>query len=135
MPCAMADLTGRIGLTDRRILQLEHEGVLSRGRSVEWNAERYRVYSTDDTDILVEELGRLAKSLDAGMARMVEIDDIDKRRKLGRKLGPSIGAFSELMDLANAMAPPGQRALLRDYAGFLVGRTIGQFPRIYEVGG
>ena len=127
MPCVMADLTDRLGLTSRRILQLEHENVLDRRRAIGWNENRYRIYSTDSIDVLAEEIGRLAKSLDSGMTRMSEIDDIEKRRKLGLKVGPLIGQFSEAMDLANAMARPSQRPLLNDYTIMLVGRTVRQF--------
>jgi hypothetical protein len=123
MACTTIELADRLGVTSRRVLQLEHENVLNRAHSLEWNA----VFSSEDADTLAEQLGRLAKSLDAGMNRMAGIDDIEARRKLGLEVGPLIGQFSEAMDLANATAPPGQRALLRDYAGFLVGRAIGQF--------
>jgi hypothetical protein len=112
-----AALASRLGLTKRRVRQLEDEGVFVRSVDemfdVAWNVERYRLYSRKDVETVVDEINRVGTAIESGMDRLYSESDLEERRKLGRaEVGPLIGQLYAAMRLSNAMASLHERPLL-----------------------
>lgn len=126
-----AELAEYLGLTERRVRQLEDEGVFVRDANelfdVARNADRYRVYSRKDVDTVADEIERLGSAIDAGMNRLYAESDLKKRRKLGPEVAPLIGQIYAAMRLGNAIASPHSRPLLTNYVNMYVGRLIGEY--------
>jgi hypothetical protein len=126
-----SELANRIGLTSRRVRQLEDAGVFVRGAEgqfdVDCKAERYRRYSDGNIDLVTDEIERLGQAVNAGLDRLHAEGDLGKRRKLGRDIGPLLGQLDAAMRLGAALAPPHARPLLTNCINMYSGRVISEY--------
>jgi hypothetical protein len=127
-----AEIADAIGVTRRRVQQLEREGVLIRDPANnlfarDWNGRRFAIFKARDFEGAARELERAGEDLQAGLDRLAQARTKAKRDAVAVEVGPAVGRFDAAMRLINALLHPGQRALLDGYADAEAGAAISQF--------
>jgi hypothetical protein len=123
------ELARHLGLTARRIRQLEDECVISRGHDNLYDFDkcerRYRVFREGDRVAVSYEIERLAREVSREMNKLLAVGGIEERRRLAKRVGPLMGELDGQLLLAAAMAPAGpQREFERSYVNMLSGRMF-----------
>ncbi len=125
------ELARHLGVSDRRIRQLEAEQVVERlddgGYDLDASARRYRLYANRDTDAACLEVEVATKDLADLFDRMREETDIQKRCLIAKRDGHAIGRFDSAMALANSLAPEHARQMLGTFRNLIVGRACSDF--------
>jgi hypothetical protein len=129
-----AEMSERIGVTVRRVRQLEELGVLIRNAKkvfeIEWNANRYRVFADGSHDESSHEIERAARDLDAAFDRLRAERNADKRRKMAPEVGPLVGRLDAALRLAAALASPALRPLIERAVVADSGRVLAEFAAL-----
>ena len=111
-----AKMAKQLGLTVRRVQQLEEIGVLIRNAKevfeLEWNANRYRIFVDGSHDEAANEIERAGRDLDRAFDRLRAERNADKRRKMAAEVGPKVGRLDSALQLAAALASPALRPLI-----------------------
>ena len=125
---SQSKLANELGLTDRRVRQLEDQGVIVRncdGRyDVGLNHSRYRLFIDRDIDRVATAVEEAAKRSDDALDQIRTEPSLKKRRVLAQKLGSAIGQLELEMKLANALAPEHHRQLSDSLTCMIVGRAV-----------
>ena len=127
------ELARHLGVSDRRVRQLEAEHIVSRldGEPVTYDLDasvrRYRLYVAHDIDTVCRELERAAESVDGMLMRMRAENDVQERRRIAEEDGGSIGKLQAALDLANTLMPEHARDMARTVEKLIVGGAIGEF--------
>jgi hypothetical protein len=127
------ELARHLGVTDRRVRQLEVEEVIERldGEPVRYDLEasarRYRVYAAHDMDTVCRNIEEAAEDVDVMFDRMRQESDIQKRRKIARQDGGAIGRLDIALKLATALAPEHARQMARTFNNLIIGRAASDF--------
>jgi hypothetical protein len=113
-------LAAALGLTERRIRQLEDERVLEKvdgDRSLYdlgSSKRRYQVYSSGNLDTVTFEIERASDDLSAILADM-EAAPVPNRMPMARKVGPAMAALGGWLHVSAAMLPKHERPLIHHY--------------------
>jgi hypothetical protein len=123
------ELARHLGLTARRIRQLEDDSVISRGHDNLYDVEncerRYRAFREGDRVAASYEIERLAREVSREMNKLLAVGDIEERRRLAKRIGPLMGELDGQLLLAAAMGPAGpQREFERSYVNMLSGQMF-----------
>jgi hypothetical protein len=132
------ELARHLGLTARRIRQLEDECIISRRDDNLYDVEkcerRYRVFRDGDRAAVSYEIERLAREVSREMNRLLAIERIEERRRIAKRVGPLMGELDGQLLLAAAMAPAGpQRELERSYVNMLSGQMFSDLLKALQV--
>ena len=123
-------LANELGVTDRRVRQLEDQGVIVRdcdgGYDVGLNRRRYRLFIDHDVDRVATAVEEAARRSDDALDQIRIEPSLKKRRALAQKLGSTIGELEREMRLANALAPEHHRKLSDSLTRMIVGRAVGE---------
>ncbi len=126
------ELARHLGVSDRRIRQLEAEQIIERlpdeptRYNLDASARRYRLYAGGDMDAVCRQIEEASTRIDDMFTRMRAEDDIQKRREIAKQDGGAIGQLDVAMSIANALAPQHSRDLLKAFKDMCVGRAIGE---------
>lgn len=126
------ELARHLGVSDRRIRQLEAANVIVRldGEPVRYdldaNVRRYRMYADRDMDAACREVELASAYVDEMLGRMRAEDIVSVRWQIAEQDGGAIGQLQAAMCIANALAPEHARDMLRNYTRMSVGRAIGE---------
>jgi hypothetical protein len=124
------DLATELGISDRRIRQLEEKGVVVRNTrgnyDVDRNRRRYRLFIDRDMERVANEVEEAAERAADVLDQMRAEPDLSTRRLLVQRLGSTVGELDSAMKLANALAPDSSRALLDSYTNMVVGRLTSE---------
>ena len=132
------ELARHLGISDRRVRQLEAERVVERldGEPARYdldvNVRRYRLYAARDVDTICQEVEAATKSLDNMFDRLRQEDDIQKRRWIAKQDGHAIGRLDAAMALSNALASEHAREMVRSYTNLVIGRACSEFLELCE---
>jgi hypothetical protein len=130
-------LATKLGVTRQRVGQLIQEGVIIDGPDgtfdIEVNAARYEKYLAGDLVAAADEIEELVKAVDDGMTRLRATRGVERRRKLGREIGPLLGKLNAALRLAIAMAPPHARAILTTCANVSSGDLLSEFMELNNI--
>jgi hypothetical protein len=124
-------LAEALAITDRRVRQLEDQGVLVRDSlgtyDVAVNRYRYRLFKTRDNDRPSADAEQAAWRAQDALDQIHAAPSLKARRRLARKLGPTIGELGEAMRLANALLEEQhERAFLNLFTQLLVDRAFAE---------
>ena len=123
-------LAAALGVTTRRLRQLEELGVVIRRHDgaydVAKNVARYQTYQRR-SPADVEELHDAVLQASRDAERAMDAADPDKPdfEKVARRAADAIHALDESMKLMNAMRPEGDRPMLDSFRQMVVGRAHG----------
>lgn len=124
------ELARHLGVTDRRVRQLEAEKVIERlddgGYDLDESRRRYRLYASGDMDAVCRQIEDGSKCVDEMFSRMRAEDDVEKRRQIVAEDGRAIGRLQVAMDIANAMGPEPAREMLRTFTKMSMGRVMSE---------
>ena len=132
------ELARRLGISDRRVRQLEAECVVERldgeppRYDLDANARRYRLYADHDIDSICREVEEASRDLDDLFDRMRMAGDVEERRLIAKRDGRAIGRLDAAMALSNALAPEHARQMLGSIRNLFVGRACGDFLQLCE---
>jgi DNA-binding Lrp family transcriptional regulator len=133
------ELAWRLGISDRRVRQLESEGVVERldgeppRYDLDANARRYRLYVDHDIDTVCREVEEASGDVDDLFERMRMAGDVEKRRLIAKQDGHAIGRLDAAMALSNALAPEHARQMLGTFRNLIIGRACSDFLELCEV--
>jgi hypothetical protein len=123
-------LAEALAITDRRVRQLEDQGVLVRDSlgtyDVAVNCYRYRLFKTRDNDRVSADAEQAAWRAQDALDQIHAAPNLKTRRRLARKLGPAIGELGDAMALANAFFEAHERDFLNMFARLLVERAFAE---------
>jgi DNA-binding Lrp family transcriptional regulator len=126
-------LARHLGISDRRVRQLEAEGIIERldvepaKYDLAGNTSRYRMYANRDLNAICREIEDAAERVDDLLERLRAEGDVNKRRRIAEVDGSAIGRLDAAMALSNALAPEHARDMARTFTKLLIGRTISEF--------
>ena len=132
------ELARHLGVSDRRVRQLEAECVVERldGEPARYdldaNARRYRLYADHDIDTVCQEVEAATKDVADLFDRMRKADDVEERRLIAKHNGHAIGRLDAAMALSNALAPEHARQMLGTFRNLVVGRACSDFLELCE---
>jgi hypothetical protein len=125
-----AGLADALAITDRRVRQLEDQGVLVRdfgGRyDVGFNRHRYRLFKTRDYHQAAIDIEQAARRAQDALDQIRAASGLNERRTLAPELGPAIGELYRAMKLCNALADEHERLLFATFTRMVVGRAVGE---------
>jgi hypothetical protein len=125
------DLAKELAISDRRVRQLEEQGVIIRrpdgDYDIDRNRRRYRVFIGRDLEGAANSVEKAAKGADDALDELRGEPDLEQRRLLAQGLGSAIGELDGAMRLANALAPESARAMLDTFTRMVVGRAASEF--------
>ena len=127
------ELARHLGISDRRVRQLEAELVISRldgdpaRYDLDVNARRYRLYANRDIDTVCDEILEATKDVEDVLKRLANEPDIQKRREIAKEDGGAIGRLDGAMKLATALQPEHSREMARTFNNLIIGRAAGDF--------
>lgn len=128
-----AEMAERIGLTARRVRQLEEIGVLVRNAAevfdLDWNSRRYRIFAERDCDAAAHEIERAGRDVDAAFSAL-RACSADKRRKMAAEVGPLVGRLDAALRLVPALAQPTLRPLIERAVVADSGRVLAEFAAL-----
>jgi hypothetical protein len=126
-----SELANALGISDRRVRQLEEQGVIIRcpdgNYDVDWCLRRYRLFIDRDINQVAMAVERAVERVDNALDQLRGEPGLEVRRRLVERLGPAVGELDGAMRLANALAPATHRELLESYTRMVVGRTAAEF--------
>ena len=123
-------LARHLGISDRRVRQLETELVISRldGDTARYdldvNSRRYRLYADHDTDTAAREIDEASACVQRLFGRLRAEGDIQKRRQIAVEEGHAIGQLDAAMTLGSALASEHARDMLKTYTKMILGRAM-----------
>ena len=132
------ELARHLGISDRRVRQLETELVVSRldgdpaRYDLDVNARRYRLYSDHYTDTASREIEEASACVQRMFDRLRAEGDIQKRRQIAVEEGHAIGQLDSAMALGSALVPEHARAMMRTFTNLVVGRACSEFLELCE---
>jgi DNA-binding transcriptional MerR regulator len=122
-------LAEALAITDRRVRQLEDQGVLV----VAVNGYRYRLFKTRDNDRPSADAEQAAWRAQDALDQIHAALSLKERRRLARKLGPTIGELGEAMRLSNALLEEQhERDFLNMFTQLLVDRAFAELRDLCE---
>ena len=113
------ELARHLGVTDRRVRQLEAEHIVERldGEPTKYDidvcARRFRLYANHDIETVCRELEQAAEEVDRMLTRMRSQTDVQERQRIAEEDGGSIGKLQAALHLANALMPAHARDMAR----------------------
>jgi hypothetical protein len=126
-----SELASVLSVTDRRVRQLEDEGVILRHPDGKYdedrNRRRHRQFIDRDIDQVAIGVEEAARRADDALDQLRAEPDLEQRRLLAKDLGSAIGELDCAMRLANALAPESARAMLESYTRMVVARAASEF--------
>ena len=131
-------LARHLGISDRRVRQLEAECVVERldgeppRYDLDANARRYRLYADHDIDTVCQEVEEATKDLADMFDRMRMAGDVEERRLIAKQDAHAIGRLDAAMALSNALAPEHARQMLGTFRNLIIGRACGDFLELCE---
>ena len=132
------ELARHLGVSDRRVRQLEAEGVVERldgeppRYDLDANARRYRLYADHDIDTVCREVEEASRDVDDLLGRMRMAGDVEERRLIAKQDGHAIGRLDAAMALSNALAPEHARQMLGTFRNLVVGRACSDFLELCD---
>lgn len=132
------ELARYLGVSDRRIRQLEADHVITRYDGeppryhLDINARRYRIYVDHDIDTACRAVEEAAAGIDDLLKRLREERSIQKRRRTAQNEGYAIGRLYAAMDLANAMMSEHARDMAGTFTKFVVERAVNELFDLCE---
>jgi hypothetical protein len=124
------DLAKELAISDRRVRQLEEQGVIVRdpdgNYKLDRNRRRYRQFIERDVEGVANDVEEAARCADDALDQMRAVQDLEERRLLAKRLGCAVGQLDMAMRLADALAPA-SRAMLESYTRMFVGRVASEF--------
>ena len=115
------ELARHLGVSDRRVRQLEAEQIIERldGELVRYDlnacARRYRMYADGDIDAICRNIEEASADIDAMLERMRNEPYIQKRREIAKQDGGAIGRLDVAMKVAIVLQPEHSRGMARTF--------------------
>ena len=106
---SQSELASALAISDRRVRQLEDQGVIpchpDGGYDVDRCRRRYRLFIDRDIDRVATAVEEAAERAEDALDQIRGEPDLEGRRVLANGLGGAIGELDGAMRLANALAP------------------------------